>query len=72
MSEEVDFGFSLGQTVNIVPISKTGRIDGIMYMLDGIQYRVVYWSEDRRFSEWVYANELKATHVEKSIQVTGK
>lgn len=72
MSAAKDFGFEIGQQVTIIPIDVLGRVDAVMHEMDCVQYRVVYWLDSRRVSEWVYGYEIKSVQTQKAIQVTTK
>ncbi|KVU48213.1 hypothetical protein WK69_10925 [Burkholderia ubonensis] len=63
-----DFGFHLGQTVNIVEAGIRARIDAVMDSFDGIQYRVCFWADSCRRTEWVYANEIESLHREPLVK----
>lgn len=55
----VEFLFNIGQEVTVTPIEMIGRVDALMMDTDGLQYRVVYWNDGQRYSQWVYSWELK-------------
>lgn len=60
MNTKRDFGFALGQTVNIPEAGAKGRIDAVMDSLDGIQYRLSFWVDGQRRVEWVYPHEIES------------
>lgn len=53
------FAFSLQDEVTIVEINRPGVINGMSADALGCQYRVVYWNDCQRRSEWVYGWEIK-------------
>lgn len=59
MKTVVEFLFNIGQEVTVTPIEMIGRVDALMMDTDGLQYRVVYWNDGQRYSQWVYSWELK-------------
>ncbi|MBN3848635.1 hypothetical protein G3N58_17660 [Paraburkholderia sp. Ac-20342] len=67
-----DFGFHLGKTVNIVDAGIRARIDVVMDSLDGIQYRICFWSDGCRRIEWVYANEIESLQKESLVHPHNK
>lgn len=64
----MDFAFSLKQKVLIIDADVYGRIDSILYSVDGIQYRVAYWVDSIRRLEWVYPHEIKSVQQDKLIK----
>ena len=49
-----------GDAVRLVEIDRPAVIDGITVYASGEpQYRVVYWNDGRRYSEWVYSYEIR-------------
>ena len=50
--------FSLGDIVMLTFINRPGIINGIRIDNLGIQYRVCYWFDGCRKSEWVYDSEI--------------
>lgn len=55
----VTFRFRLQQDVQIVPLKLTGRVFARCDRGAGLSdYRVVYWSEGKRYDEWLYEHEL--------------
>jgi len=53
-----NFEFNIGDGVMIHAIETQGLVDGMSVDKLGIQYRVVYWNQGRRYSEWVYSGEI--------------
>lgn len=54
-----EFEFGIGAKVTIKAISVPGIVDAVMSTTGGSEYRVVYWWNGGRLSQWVYASELE-------------
>lgn len=54
----IEFEFSLGQRVKITEVETKGRIDSLSVDNRGPMYRVVYWLDGDRHTEWLYPWEL--------------
>jgi len=59
MPTTIVYLYSIGQEVTVAPIGMIGHVDALMRDTDGIQYRVVYWNDGQRYSQWVYEWELE-------------
>ena len=53
-----DFEFSVGAAVIVKALSVPAIVDAVMFTTGGSEYRVVYWWDGARRSQWVYAAEL--------------
>ncbi len=51
--------FELNDRVTLIAIQTEGFIDGIMHEAKGTSYRVVYWDNCERYSEWCYSHEIE-------------
>lgn len=67
-----DYGFHLGQTVNVTEAGIRAKIDAVMDSIDGVQYRICFWSDGVRRIEWVYASEIESLHKEPLVQSHSK
>jgi hypothetical protein len=56
---KIDFKFQLGQTVTLKEINRPGLIDACALFDVGVQYRVAYWNNGDRKTEWVYEGEIE-------------
>ncbi len=56
----VYFDHCIGATVKVLALELTGRVSGMMLDECGPSYRVVYWSDGSRRSEWMYGWEIRA------------
>lgn len=54
-----EFEFGVGASVNVKALSVPAIVDAAMYTTGGSEYRVVYWWDGGRRSQWVYASELE-------------
>lgn len=54
------FAHSLHDEVRIIALDCVGRVTGLMVTRDGIEYRVAYWFDGERKSEWLPEYELKS------------
>jgi len=54
-----EFVFRLNDKVKVIEIDRPGVINGMSVDALGVQYRVVYWNDCTRRSEWVYADEIR-------------
>lgn len=54
----IDYEYSLGESVRIKAINVIGHIDSLSYNDNGKMFRVVYWNDGTRYSQWVYAWEI--------------
>ena len=58
MFRTVVFMYDIGDEVKVEPIKMVGRVDSLCYDALGIQYRVVYWNDGQRCSQWLYDWEI--------------
>lgn len=58
MSYSVEFAHGIGDTVKVTALDLPARVIAVMVDAEGPAYRVVYWSDACRKSEWVFAWEL--------------
>ena len=56
---KTDFVFNIGEKVKISAIDMKGRVDAMMVDSEGQRFRVIYWNEGRRYSEWMYEWEIE-------------
>jgi hypothetical protein len=54
------FVFALNEKVTLLDIKRPGVVTGISLDCLGIQYRVVYWNDSQRRTEWVFEWEIEA------------
>lgn len=54
-----EFEFAVGERVTVVPLDTPAIVDAAMFTTGGAEYRVAYWWDGSRRSQWVYATELK-------------
>lgn len=57
--QTVVFQFRLRQIVKVKELSRPGIVTGCLVDHDGISYRVAYWNNGDRKSEWLFAEELE-------------
>ena len=50
---------SIGDKVKIRELDQAGRIDAIQWSVNGIEYRVVYWWDGVRHSDWMAEWEVE-------------
>ena len=55
----VTLQFSLKQRVRVKDINRTGVVTGITIDGEGLTYRVVYWDNSQRRSEWLFDFEIE-------------
>ncbi len=58
MKQTITFDFAIGQQVK-TPIDQPGTIDAISFDIRGPMYRVIFWYDGNRKSEWLYPWELR-------------
>lgn len=56
----IEFAFKLGERVLIQEIGRCGVVDSLLVDSLGPQFRVAYWNDGIRKSEWLYAWELES------------
>ena len=59
MARTVKFVHDIADEVHINAINVLGRVDSMSIDQNGIMYRVVYWDDGQRYSQWMYDWELK-------------
>lgn len=60
MSKQINVCFGLRDRVRIAEIDVIGFVDQVQASLEcGMQYRVVYWLESRRYETWMFEHELE-------------
>lgn len=50
---------NIGSTVEVVGTSLTARVTAIILEESGMQYRITYWHENSRRTEWVNLEEIR-------------
>jgi len=56
----VEFAYSIGQSVKVIPIGMIGMVDSMSLDMNGKQYRVIYWNDGVRNVVWMYDWEIEA------------
>jgi hypothetical protein len=56
---QVAFDFTLHQKVSIIEIETTGIVTGLIIEDLGKQYRVCFWHDGVRKSEWLLSEEIR-------------
>lgn len=56
-----EFKCKLGQRVQLIDIDRPGLVTGVMRDSDSTQYRVVWWWDGVRRSEWLHGAEFNLT-----------
>lgn len=51
--------FKLRDKVTIIELERPGHITGVMHEDAGVSYRVAYFNNGTRHSEWLYESEIK-------------
>lgn len=54
----INFPVSLGEVVRIREIDRPGIVVALMVSPEGVEMKVAYWHEGRRYQEWLHAGEL--------------
>lgn len=54
----VRFDYSLQQEVTIIALKAKGFVTGLLKDGDNLNYRVVYWWDGVRKSDWLYPHEI--------------
>lgn len=57
---QYEFEFGVGASVTVKAIAVPAIVDAVMFTTGGSEYRVVYWWDGGRRSQWVYGSELEA------------
>lgn len=55
----VDFKYGVGDVVMIKALSMQGHVDAMSVDRLGLMYRVVWWWECKRNTEWLYDWEIE-------------
>lgn len=63
-----DFGFSIGQRVELVECGMRAIVQQVLFSADGIQYQVAYWLDSIRRVEWVFASEIQSLQAQPIVQ----
>jgi hypothetical protein len=50
---------NIGSSVEVIGTDITARVNAIIMEESGIQYRIVYWHENHRYTMWVDLEELR-------------
>jgi hypothetical protein len=55
-----DYGykFDVEDGVTILAIDHVGTVDAVMSSIRGNEYRIVWWNNGERYTEWMYEREL--------------
>lgn len=48
----------INDTVTIKAVGMLGTVDAIMWSVNGLEIRVVYWNDGQRYSTWMYEGEI--------------
>ena len=54
----VKFKYDIGDRVRVEAVEMCGRIEALMADIQGNMYRVLYWNDGQRYSQWVYDWEI--------------
>jgi hypothetical protein len=65
-----DYGFSIGQRVELVECGARAIVQQVLFNTDGIQYQVAYWDDRIRRVEWVFASEISSIKTSSLIEKT--
>jgi hypothetical protein len=55
----MEFAFKLRDQVLIKEIGRAGVVEALLVDSLGPQYRIAYWNDGVRKSEWLYAEEVE-------------
>lgn len=58
MNTILESKITVGSTVEVVGTDITARVTAIILEESGIQYRITYWLENHRRTDWVNFEEL--------------
>lgn len=58
MKHSVEFLYQIKESVRIPAIDTDGFVEGLMLFQSGPEYRVVWWLEGVRYSQWLSEHEL--------------
>lgn len=63
-TKSVTFYHSIGDRVLITALEKCeGIVESLTYCVDGHSYRVAYWHDGKRCSEWLRPEEITVKNV---------
>lgn len=57
--KQVTYEYGLSDKVTIRAVDMPGRVDSLSTSEGGHTYRVVYWNDGKRYSEWMYGWEIE-------------
>lgn len=60
MKQVVEFDYSVGDRVMLIEIDRPGVVTSLIRDNDGLQYRIVWWDNGSRKSEWLHSFEIRA------------
>lgn len=52
------FSFDIGDQIKVIEINRPGVVTGMLVDDAGPQYRVAFWNDSARRTEWVYDHEI--------------
>lgn len=55
----VNYKYDLGDKVKIIAVDMPGQVDSLCTSESGNTYRVVFWNNGRRYSDWMYDWEIQ-------------
>jgi len=55
----VEFRHDIGDSVKILSIRMVGQVDSMSKDINGLMYRVIYWNNGERYSQWLYDWEIE-------------
>jgi hypothetical protein len=55
-----DFDHKPGDSVTLIALKLPGHVSGVLRDSDGAQYRVVWWWDGQRRTEWLYGHEIES------------
>lgn len=55
----VTYKYGPGDKVKILAVDMIGQVDSLCTSKSGNTYRVVFWNDGRRYSEWMYEWEIE-------------
>jgi hypothetical protein len=70
MKAPKDYGFSIGQRVELAECGLRAIVQQVLFSVDGIQYQVAYWDDNIRRVEWVFASEISSIKTSSLIEKT--
>ena len=56
----VEFDYDIGNRVRVKAVEMCGQVDSMSLDAQGPMYRVVYWNDGQRYSQWMYGWEVEA------------